>query len=155
MCFAPCLTHIYCRDKYDMGTKLPRNAALFYTSRVWVYMFVLSSKLLWPLKLLNVEKLALTRWSIFDKYEMPIVGTHCKGKIIQHWGAEFILPQSVLKEVDKKLDFIRGSSKERWKLALVSWDRSASPKKYGWLNIKSPQEMEHIFSGKTIMTTGR
>uniref|UniRef100_M1B343 Non-LTR retroelement reverse transcriptase n=1 Tax=Solanum tuberosum TaxID=4113 RepID=M1B343_SOLTU len=58
--------------------------------------------------------------------------------IYNFWGTVFILPQSVLQEVDKKYrEFLWGSSEGHKKIALVAWDKVCVPKKYGGLNIKS------------------
>lgn len=47
------------------------------------------------------------------------------------WGAVFILPQNVLKEVDKKYrDFLWGSyTKKKKKVPLVAWEKVCRPKK--------------------------
>lgn len=53
------------------------------------------------------------------------------------WGAVFILPQSVVKEVDRLCrEYLWGNNQEKRKLSLVSWDKLCIPKKYGGLNIK-------------------
>ncbi|OIT27331.1 putative ribonuclease h protein, partial [Nicotiana attenuata] len=58
--------------------------------------------------------------------------------IYNFWGAVFILPQSVSKEVDRRCrDYLWGSTDDKRKIALVSWERVCVPKKYGGLNIKS------------------
>ncbi|KAH0721233.1 hypothetical protein KY290_006150 [Solanum tuberosum] len=50
------------------------------------------------------------------------------------WSSVFILPQSVLKNVDKKCrDYLWGSTEEARK---VSWEQVCIPKKFGGLNIK-------------------
>lgn len=49
----------------------------------------------------------------------------------------FILPLSVLKEIDRKCrDFLWGAMEGRRKIALVKWTNVCAPKKYGGLNIK-------------------
>nr|XP_009620294.1 uncharacterized protein LOC104112156 [Nicotiana tomentosiformis] len=53
------------------------------------------------------------------------------------WGAVFVLPQSVLNEVDRKcMEFLWGSSEEKKKLSLVAWEKICKPKKQGGLNAK-------------------
>lgn len=49
----------------------------------------------------------------------------------------FILPQSVLQEVDKNAEDSCGEARKGTrKIALVSWDKVCVPKTYGGLNIK-------------------
>ncbi|XP_075091626.1 uncharacterized protein LOC142171820 [Nicotiana tabacum] len=53
------------------------------------------------------------------------------------WGAIFVLPQSVLNEVDRKCrEFLWESSEEEKKLSLVSWEKICKPKKQGGLKVK-------------------
>ncbi|CAN4126405.1 unnamed protein product [Withania somnifera] len=53
------------------------------------------------------------------------------------WGSVFILPQSIVKEVDGKCrDYLWGGIQEKRKAPLVAWDKLCVPKKYGGLNIK-------------------
>ncbi|WMV56909.1 hypothetical protein MTR67_050294 [Solanum verrucosum] len=53
------------------------------------------------------------------------------------WGAVFILPQSILKEVDKICRaFLWGCNAEQKKIALVSWEKICLPKRKGGLNVK-------------------
>ncbi|KAH0738707.1 hypothetical protein KY290_037412 [Solanum tuberosum] len=53
------------------------------------------------------------------------------------WGAVFILPQNVLKEIDRKCrEFLWNATAEKRKIALVAWDKVCVPKKFGGLNIK-------------------
>ncbi|XP_059301838.1 uncharacterized protein LOC132053750 [Lycium ferocissimum] len=67
------------------------------------------------------------------------------------WGAVFILPQSVLKNVDKKCrDFLWGNNEKDKKMALVSWETVCKPKKEGGLNIKSSKKWNLAFVGKVI-----
>jgi len=49
----------------------------------------------------------------------------------------FILPQSILKEVDKICRaFLWGCNAEKKKIALVSWEKICLPKRKGGLNVK-------------------
>jgi len=49
----------------------------------------------------------------------------------------FILPQSVLKEIDGKCrNFLWGAMEGKRKVALVKWSKVCMPKKYVGLNIK-------------------
>ncbi|WMV57204.1 hypothetical protein MTR67_050589 [Solanum verrucosum] len=92
-------------------------------------------------------------WSLIDKITQRINVTYSKKlsyvrrlqvindvlfSIHSFWGAVFILPQSVLKEVDKIcMSYLWGSSdEEKKKVALVSWDKVCHPKRRGGLNIK-------------------
>lgn len=51
--------------------------------------------------------------------------------------AVFILPQSVVKQVDKKCrGFLWGATEDKRKVNLVAWDMVCIPKQYGGLNIK-------------------
>uniref|UniRef100_M1BYX0 Non-LTR retroelement reverse transcriptase n=1 Tax=Solanum tuberosum TaxID=4113 RepID=M1BYX0_SOLTU len=53
------------------------------------------------------------------------------------WGAMFILPQSILKEIDKICRvFLWGCSEDKKKRALISWERVCFPKRKEGLNIK-------------------
>ncbi|XP_060216398.1 uncharacterized protein LOC132643887 [Lycium barbarum] len=73
----------------------------------------------------------------------------CKGA--ESSGAIFILPQSVLKVVDKKCrEFLWGSNKEGRKMALVSWDTVCKPKKEEGLNVKSSKKWNLTSVGKLI-----
>ncbi|KAH0735285.1 hypothetical protein KY285_010992 [Solanum tuberosum] len=57
--------------------------------------------------------------------------------IYNFWGAVFILPQSVLKEIDRKCrEFLWNAAEGKRKVALVAWDKVCVPKKFGGLNIK-------------------
>ncbi|XP_059294629.1 uncharacterized protein LOC132047628 [Lycium ferocissimum] len=54
------------------------------------------------------------------------------------WGSVFLLPQSVLKLVDKqRREFLWGSKEEGRKIALVAWHDLCWPKKQGGLNVKN------------------
>lgn len=64
------------------------------------------------------------------------------------WGSVFILPQSILNEVDKKCrDYLWGASEEKRKMALIAWDRISLPKKYGGLNVRNCKIMNMAFVG--------
>lgn len=57
--------------------------------------------------------------------------------IYNFWSAVFILPQSVVTQVDKKCrDFIWGAAEDKRKNYLVVWDKVCTPKKNVRLNIK-------------------
>ncbi|OIS96144.1 putative ribonuclease h protein [Nicotiana attenuata] len=67
------------------------------------------------------------------------------------WGAVFIFPQSVLKEVDKKCrDFLWGSTSEKKKIPLVAWDKVYRPKNQGGQNIKNYKLWNIASVGKLI-----
>ncbi|XP_075106858.1 uncharacterized protein LOC142179868 [Nicotiana tabacum] len=67
------------------------------------------------------------------------------------WEAVFILPRSVLKEVDKQWrDYLWGNKEDGRKIALVSWDKVCVPKKYGGLNIKNCAKWNMASVGKLI-----
>ncbi|XP_060188373.1 uncharacterized protein LOC132617397 [Lycium barbarum] len=71
--------------------------------------------------------------------------------IYNFWGAVFILPQSVLKEVDKKCrEFLWGCQEGQRKVSLVAWDNVCVPKKYGGLNIKSCRIWNIVAVGKLL-----
>ena len=56
----------------------------------------------------------------------------------------FILPQSVLQEVDKKCrEFLWGSSEGHKKIALVAWDKVCVPKKVWRIKYQELQIMEY------------
>lgn len=55
---------------------------------------------------------------------------------IHFWGSAFILPQSVVKEVDMKCrEYLWGSTAEKWEVSLIAWDRICVPKRNGELTI--------------------
>lgn len=67
------------------------------------------------------------------------------------WGTVFILPQSVLKDVDRKCrKFLWGSTKVRKKVCLVDWDKVCCPKKAGGLNIKDCRSWNIASVGKLM-----
>ncbi|XP_060216727.1 uncharacterized protein LOC132644165 [Lycium barbarum] len=67
------------------------------------------------------------------------------------WGSLFILPQSVLKEVDKKCrEFLWGSTTEKKKISLVAWEKLCRPKHQGGLNIKGCKIWNMAAVGKLI-----
>lgn len=67
------------------------------------------------------------------------------------WGSVFILPQSVLSEVDRKCrEFLWGSTTEKKKILLVAWDKVCRPKKQGGLNIKGCKLWNIAMVGKLI-----
>ncbi|XP_059274715.1 uncharacterized protein LOC132029486 [Lycium ferocissimum] len=67
------------------------------------------------------------------------------------WGAMFILPESILKDVDKKCrEFLRGSNEETKKVSLVAWEKLCKPKKEGGLNIRSCRKWNLALVGKLI-----
>nr|XP_009600178.1 uncharacterized protein LOC104095699 [Nicotiana tomentosiformis] len=71
--------------------------------------------------------------------------------IYNFWEAVFILPQSVLKEMDKICrDYLWGSTEDHRKLTLVAWDRVCTPKKYGGLNIKGCKNWNIAVVGKLL-----
>lgn len=58
--------------------------------------------------------------------------------IYNFWGSTFILPQSILKEVDRKCrKYLRGTTTDKWKVSLVARDMMCRPKKEGGLNVKN------------------
>ncbi|KAH0723423.1 hypothetical protein KY289_006467 [Solanum tuberosum] len=68
------------------------------------------------------------------------------------WGAVFILPQSVLKEIDKICRaYLWGNSDEtKKKVALVSWEKVCYPKKQGGLNIKGSSSWNIASVGQLV-----
>uniref|UniRef100_M1D6V8 Non-LTR retroelement reverse transcriptase n=1 Tax=Solanum tuberosum TaxID=4113 RepID=M1D6V8_SOLTU len=67
------------------------------------------------------------------------------------WGSVFILPQSVVKEVDKKCrDYMWGRSGEKKKVSLVSWEKVCCPKRQGGLNIKGCGKWNVASVGKLV-----
>lgn len=53
------------------------------------------------------------------------------------WGTVFIIPQSILKEVDMICkEYLWSSSEEKKKLPLVAWENICYPKKLRGLNVK-------------------
>lgn len=67
------------------------------------------------------------------------------------WGSVFILPQSVLQEVDKKCrEYLWGSSEDKRKTTLVAWDKVCVPKKFGGLNIKGSKLWNVTSVGKLL-----
>ncbi|KAG5631048.1 hypothetical protein H5410_002765 [Solanum commersonii] len=71
--------------------------------------------------------------------------------IFNFWGTIFILPQSVLKAVDRKCkDFVWGSTADQRKAPLVSWDEVCLPKKFGGLNVKGCRKCNEASIGKLL-----
>ncbi|XP_075091651.1 uncharacterized protein LOC142171846 [Nicotiana tabacum] len=71
--------------------------------------------------------------------------------IYSFWGAVFILPQSVLKEVDKRCrDYLWGTSEDKRRVPLVSWEKICCPKKNGGLNIKGCSSWNKASVGKLL-----
>ncbi|XP_019236486.1 PREDICTED: uncharacterized protein LOC109216760 [Nicotiana attenuata] len=71
--------------------------------------------------------------------------------IYNFWGSVFILPQSVLKEIDRKCrDYLWGSSVEKRKIPLIAWDKLCIAKKYGRLNIKGCNKWNIASVGKLL-----
>lgn len=68
------------------------------------------------------------------------------------WSSVFILPQSVLKEVDRICrEYLWGGSVDKKKrVALLSWEKICQPKKLGGLNIKGCKEWNIASVGKLI-----
>lgn len=67
------------------------------------------------------------------------------------WGAVFILPQSVLKAVDKKCrDYLWGGNEEKNKISLVAWEKLCVPKSFGGLNIKGSRMWNMASVGKLL-----
>ncbi|XP_060217033.1 uncharacterized protein LOC132644456 [Lycium barbarum] len=67
------------------------------------------------------------------------------------WGAVFILPQIVLKDVDEKCqDYLWGSSENAKKVSLVAWEKVCKPKKHGGLNIRSCRKWNMASVGKLV-----
>lgn len=67
------------------------------------------------------------------------------------WGSAFILPQGVLKEVDKKCRKYLWSGKyDKRRTLLVSWDKVCLPKKFGGLNIKGSKLWNVASVGKLL-----
>ncbi|WMV41866.1 hypothetical protein MTR67_035251 [Solanum verrucosum] len=67
------------------------------------------------------------------------------------WGSVFILPQSVLQEVDKKCrEYLWGSSEDKRKTTLVAWDKVCVPKKFAGLNIKGSKLWNVTSVGKLL-----
>lgn len=66
-------------------------------------------------------------------------------------GCNFVFPQTVVKEVDKKCtEFLWSISKEGRKIDLVSWDSICRPKSQGGLNIKNCKLLNIASIGKLI-----
>ncbi|XP_049406369.1 uncharacterized protein LOC125870045 [Solanum stenotomum] len=67
------------------------------------------------------------------------------------WGAVFILPQSILKEIDMLCrDYLWGRSDEKRKIALVSWENVCYPKRQCGLNIKGSRTCNIASVGQLI-----
>ncbi|WMV28665.1 hypothetical protein MTR67_022050 [Solanum verrucosum] len=67
------------------------------------------------------------------------------------WGAVFILPQSVLKQVDKICrEYLWGTTNDRKKISLVTWDKICCPKKTGGLNIRGCMNWNIASVGKLL-----
>ncbi|XP_060178152.1 uncharacterized protein LOC132608097 [Lycium barbarum] len=89
----------------------------------------------------DAEKNQLLNLTGFAKGEFPIryLGLPLSAKkwIHSFWGSVFILPQSIVKEVDRLCrDYLWGSKSEKRKIPLVSWETVCFPKKLGGLNVK-------------------
>lgn len=68
----------------------------------------------------------------------------------------FILPQSVVKEVDRKCkEFLWGKTYGTSKITLVAWDKVCVPKKYGGLNIKGCCKWNAASIGKLLWQLAR
>ncbi|XP_059315479.1 uncharacterized protein LOC132066113 [Lycium ferocissimum] len=66
-------------------------------------------------------------------------------------GAVFILPQSVVKEVDKLCrGFLWGNTEDKKKINLVAWEKICQPKSHGGLNIKRCKVWNIASVGKLI-----
>ncbi|XP_075099242.1 uncharacterized protein LOC142176077 [Nicotiana tabacum] len=66
-------------------------------------------------------------------------------------GSVFILPQSVLKEVDRKCrEYLWGGSENKRKVSLVVWDKVCCSKKNGGLNIKECRFWNMAAVGKMV-----
>ncbi|WMV27182.1 hypothetical protein MTR67_020567 [Solanum verrucosum] len=68
------------------------------------------------------------------------VGDEVKQNILtkNEFAVVFILPQSVLKEIDRKCRmFLWNATVEKRKVALVAWDKVCVPKKFGELTSKN------------------
>nr|XP_016460273.1 PREDICTED: uncharacterized protein LOC107783765 [Nicotiana tabacum] len=71
--------------------------------------------------------------------------------IFNFWGTMFILPRGILKEVDQKCkSYLRCSSTEKKKVALVAWEKVCVPKRFGGLNIKSSRRWNMTFVGRLV-----
>lgn len=74
----------------------------------------------------------------------------CFFSIYNFWGAVFILPESFLKQVDRKCsEYLPGTTIERKKVSLVAWDRVCE-KKDGGLNIRSCRLWNIASAGKLL-----
>lgn len=70
--------------------------------------------------------------------------------------AVFILPQSIIKSVDKKCrDYLWDCSEEKRKVVLISWEKVCLPKKFGGLSIKSCRLWNIASVGKFIWQLAR
>nr|XP_016463101.1 PREDICTED: uncharacterized protein LOC107786164 [Nicotiana tabacum] len=91
-----------------------------------------------------------------DKSSIFLAGIddNTKEQLLQRTGfvLVFILPQSVLKEVDKICrEYLWGGSVDKKKrVALLSWEKICQPKKLGGLNIKGCKEWNIASVGKLI-----
>ncbi|XP_019231750.1 PREDICTED: uncharacterized protein LOC109212554 [Nicotiana attenuata] len=66
-------------------------------------------------------------------------------------GNDFILPQSVVKGVDRLCrEYLWGTKEEMRKVALVAWEKVCCPKNMGGLNIKGCREWNIASVGKLI-----
>lgn len=71
--------------------------------------------------------------------------------IFNFQGGVFILPQSVLKAVDRKCkDFLWGSSTDQRKAHLVAWDKVCLPMKFGGQNVKGCRNWNEASVGKLL-----
>ncbi|XP_019225084.1 PREDICTED: uncharacterized protein LOC109206689, partial [Nicotiana attenuata] len=67
------------------------------------------------------------------------------------WGAVFILPQSVIKAIDRKCrEYLWGTTEGHRKMALISWEVLCRPKKYGGMNIKGCKNWNIASVGKLL-----
>ncbi|XP_060200822.1 uncharacterized protein LOC132629103 [Lycium barbarum] len=75
-----------------------------------------------------------------DKSNLFMAGIEGKGATTgqdSFWGSVFILPQIVVKAVDKKCrEYLWGATEGQKKISLVSWEQVCWPKKSGGLNVK-------------------
>lgn len=71
--------------------------------------------------------------------------------IYNFWGTVFILPQSVLKVVDKQCrDYLRGKTEERRKITVVAWEKICTPRKCSGLNVRSCKNWNVASVGKLL-----
>lgn len=67
------------------------------------------------------------------------------------WGAVFVLPQSVIKAVDKSCrEFLWGGTNYKRKIALVAWTTVCLSKRNGGLNVKDCKKWNVASVGKLL-----